>query len=207
MQPDHIERMKRLNIIAQVQFHWAAATTYNQTTVFKNVKKELVDKMYPFKDLIGAGLHLAAGADWPTSPEWTPWELMQVGATRTTLDGESPRFPGEALTVEEMVKAFTIEGAYAIWRENMIGSIEVGKRADLIVLANNIFEAKSEELSKTRVLLTLLNGEPVWGATNFEKVRPTGESVEYGDYVTRHNCNLVLPGVWRTKVDTRKPSK
>ena len=198
VQTDHIERMKKLNIIAQVQFHWAAATTYNQTTVFKNVKKELVEKMYPFKDLIDAGLHVAAGADWPTSPEWTPWELMQVGATRTSPDGKGGRFPGEALTVEEMVKAFTIEGAYAIWREDIIGSIEVGKRADLIVLANNIFETKPEELSKTRVLLTLLNGQPVWGATNFEKVTPTGNSVEYGDYVTRHNCNLVLPGVWRS---------
>ncbi len=123
---------------------------------------------------------------------------MQVGATRTTLDGETPRFPGDALTVEQMVKAFTIEGAYAIWREDIIGSIEVGKRADLIVLANNIFETKPEELSKTRVLLTLLNGNPDWGATNFEKVTSTGESVEYGDYVEGHFCEFTLPGVWRS---------
>ncbi|TWT81277.1 N-substituted formamide deformylase precursor [Planctomycetes bacterium CA13] len=204
VQPDHIERMKKLNIIAQVQFHWAAATTYNQTTVFKNVRKELVDQMYPFTDLIDAGLHVGAGADWPTSPEWKPWELMQVGATRTMLDGEGGRFPGESLSVEQMVKAFTIEGAYAIWREDIIGSIEVGKRADLIVLANNIFEIKPEELSQTRVLLTLLNGNPVWGAKNFEKVQPTGESVEYGDYVPGHFCEFTLPGVWRPKKSESK---
>lgn len=199
VQPDHIARMKKLNIIAQVQFHWAAANTYNRTTVFKNVKKELVDKMYPFKDLINAGLHVATGADWPTSPEWTPWELLQVGATRTQVNGEGGRFPGELLTIEEMIKAFTIEGAYTIWREDIIGSIEVGKRADLIVLANNIFETRPEELSKTQVLLTLLNGQPVWGATNFEKVSPSGESVEYGDYVKGHKCEWVLPGVWQAK--------
>ena len=63
------------------------------------------------------------------------------------------------------------------------------------------FETELEELSKTRVLLTLLNGNPVWGATNFEKVLPTGESVEYGD---GHFCEFTLPGVWRSTLPKRE---
>ena len=195
-------RMKKLNIIAQIQPHWASASDYNISSVFPNLKPELIGEMYDFRGMLDAGLHVAAGADWPTSPEWTPWQMMEVGITRKAPNGTGERFNGEALTIEELIRMFTIEGAFTMFREDIIGSIETGKRADIIVLDRDIFElAKSnpDDLDNTKVLLTLLNGDPVWGGTNFNKVSPSGtDTFEYGDYVDGHVCEF---GVWVVKED------
>ncbi len=198
----HFERMNKLDVIAQIQLHWPAPNDYNRATVFTNVKQELVDKMYDFRGMYNTGLHVAAGADWPTAPEWTPWELFQVGLTRKTVDGEGGVFPGERLTMEEMIEAFTIEGAYAIFREDLVGSLEPGKKADLIILDRDVFEvAKTDpmNLHDTKVVLTLLNGEVVWGGPNFEKtVEGSSATVEYADYVGRDD-HICIPGVWNIK--------
>ena len=148
----HFERMKKLNIIAQIQFHWAAPNDYNRNTVFTNVKKDLVDKMYDFRGMYDAGLHVAAGA-------------------------------------------------YTMFREDILGSLEVGKKADLIVLDRDVFEvAKNNpmDVHKTKVVLTLMNGEVVWGGANFEKtVEGSSKTVEYGDYGKKeHVC---LSGIWQVK--------
>ena len=195
----HFKRMKKLNCIAQVQFHWAAATDYNRNSLFKNVRQELIDQMYDFRGMYEAGLHVAAGADWPTSPEWTPWEMFQIGLTRTMINGEGGRFPGEALTLEEMIEAFTIEGAYAMFREDITGSLEVGKKADLIIVDRDIFdlaENAPETMSQTKVVLTMLNGEVVWGGSNFDKtVEGSSATIEYSDYVGQGD-HICIPGMW-----------
>ena len=161
--------------------------------------------MYNFRGMYEAGLHVSAGADWPTAPEWTPWELLQVGLTRKTVDGEGGVFPGEHLTMEEMIEAFTIEGAYTIFREDLIGSLEVGKKADLIILDRDVFEvAKTDPMTihDTKVVLTLMNGEVVWGGANFEKtVDGSSATIEYADYMDRKD-HICIPGIWTIKSAT-----
>ena len=61
------------------------------------------------------------------------------------------------MTVEQAIKAYTINGAYQFRMEDKIGSIEVGKLADLVVLGKNLFEVKPEEIHKVPVLLTLMD--------------------------------------------------
>lgn len=172
--------------------------------LFRNVKKELIDIMYPFRDMQEAGLNIAIGADWPTGVEWTPWELIEVGLTRQNPGGVGDKFPGDPLTLEEMIHGFTMGSAYLMKREDIIGSLEVGKRADLIVLDRDIFEvakSKPTDIHNTRVLLTLFNGDPVWGATNFAKVSPSGrESVEFGDYMEGHVSPVeLIDATWKIK--------
>ncbi|GGZ71839.1 hypothetical protein GCM10007028_06500 [Algibacter mikhailovii] len=195
------ERMKKLNIIAQVQTHWPAPNDYNRASLFKNVNQKLVDGMYNFRGMLDTGLMISAGADWPTSPEWTPWELFQIGATRMNPNGEHGVFPGEVLTLEEMIPMMTINGAYTIFRDDIIGSLEVGKKADLIILDRDIFELEKTnklDIHNTKVVLTLMNGEVVWGGANFEKtVEGSSATVEYGDYV--ENEHICLPGTWSLK--------
>jgi len=63
------------------------------------------------------------------------------------------------ISVEEAIRAYTINGAYQLRLEDQIGSIEVGKKADLIVLGKNLLEGKLEDIHKTPVLLTLMDGK------------------------------------------------
>jgi predicted amidohydrolase YtcJ len=71
--------------------------------------------------------------------------------------------PEERIDVGSAIAAFTIGSAYVNSMERQTGSIEVGKWADLIVLDRNLFEIEPSEILETRVLLTLLEGEPVYG--------------------------------------------
>jgi predicted amidohydrolase YtcJ len=61
-----------------------------------------------------------------------------------------------------MIASFTYNGAYANFLENELGSLEVGKRADIVVLEKNLFEIPSTEIAQTKVLLTLVDGEVVF---------------------------------------------
>ncbi len=70
--------------------------------------------------------------------------------------------PEEHLTVEQAVKAYTQGSAYARFSENQLGTLEVGKEADLAVLSQDIFSVKPEEISKTKVLTTMIAGQVVF---------------------------------------------
>jgi hypothetical protein len=83
------------------------------------------------------------------SPDEQPLEVMQ---------------PEERLDLPEALAAYTIGAAYAMGLEKETGSIEVGKRADLVVLAENLFEVPPRRLGRTKVVMTLLDGEVVYEA-------------------------------------------
>ena len=77
--------------------------------------------------------------------------------------GASEALPpaSEALSIEEAIQAYTINGAHLLGMEAIIGSIEVGKRADLIVLDRNILDVSPEQIAETRVVKTMMNGNVV----------------------------------------------
>ena len=95
-----------------------------------------------------------------------PLEAIEVALTRR--DPASP--PGPAWIPEEradlatLLAAYTIGGAWAAFREREVGSIEVGKRADLALLERNLFEIPAHEISETRVLRTWFEGREVYRA-------------------------------------------
>ncbi len=67
----------------------------------------------------------------------------------------------EALSIEDAIQAYTINGAHLIGMEKLIGSIEVGKRADLVVVDGSPFGASPEQIAKIRVVTTMMNGRIV----------------------------------------------
>ena len=118
-------------------------------------------------------VNVAFGSDWPCSWPPSPMESIQQAVERqlrqlfTAPNPKAvPSFvsAGERLSVEQAVAAYTRAGAYARFSENQIGSLEPGKEADLVVISNDIFAAKPEEIGKTRVLLTMVGGKTVFDA-------------------------------------------
>ena len=109
------------------------------------------------------------GSDFPASGAGTlglsPVIQIEIGHTRQN-PGEpdsliQPR-ESERLSVESLVRGFTIDAAYQIRMEDDIGSIEVGKLADIVVLDQNIFKVDPYSIHKTNVVMTLLGGEVIF---------------------------------------------
>ncbi len=158
-----IPRMKALGLIAQIQPHWPSMSRYTETVTKPQVGAERFEKMYPFAELNDAGVMLTAGADWPTGPIISPWTLIETGITRQEAGGKTPVFPGKKLNLNTLIRAFTINGAKLMFNDKFTGSLEVGKKADLIVINQNLFEIPVTDIHKTKVLLTMLDGKPVYG--------------------------------------------
>ncbi len=159
---EEIPTMKAMNILASIQPHWAASNDFNVQVTFPNITEDLKNAMFPNQEMLDAGIHVSCGADWPTSKEWTPWELIEIGRTRTQIGGVGGKLPGKVLAPEDLIRCFTTEAAYALFLEDITGSLEVGKRADLIILENDLFETEVTEIHNTRVDLTMFDGKIVW---------------------------------------------
>jgi predicted amidohydrolase YtcJ len=107
---------------------------------------------------------VAFGSDWSVSSA-NPFEEMETAVTRMGALGDTkvPFLPEERITLPEALAAFTINAAYTNRDEKNTGSLEVGKVANLAVLDRNLFEIPANDISDTKVLLTLFEGKPVHG--------------------------------------------
>lgn len=125
----------------------------------KNVGPERVQRAFPWKSILKAGGHLAFGSDWPVVTI-NPWPGLQMAVTREDWEGKPAGgwVPGEKLTLEEAIQAYTLGGAYALNEEHQRGSVEPGKLADMILLSQNIFEIPASQIRHTTSVLTVVGG-------------------------------------------------
>jgi predicted amidohydrolase YtcJ len=95
---------------------------------------------------------------------------IQRGVTRSGSGSENDAsmWPEERVNLEEMIASFTVHAAFANFLEHEIGSLEVGKSADLVVLDKSLFDIPEIHISNTKVLLTLVGGEKLYQAPGFE---------------------------------------
>jgi predicted amidohydrolase YtcJ len=137
-----------------------------------------------WRSLEKSGARLAFGSDWPCIWPPNPFVAIQEAVTRQIWrPGSSNDFPGgafdgagqagtvatedaytpdERITVEQAVNAYTQGSAYARFSEDKLGTLEIGKEADLAVLSQDIFSVEPEEISKTKVLTTMVAGKVVF---------------------------------------------
>lgn len=105
-----------------------------------------------WRTLLDNGAMLCWGTDWPVSTLNPMHNLYQLVR----------RYPEQRLTMEEAVKYYTFGSAYACFDEDVKGTLEVGKLADMVVLSRNLFEATPMQVLTTRVVYTILGGKVVF---------------------------------------------
>jgi predicted amidohydrolase YtcJ len=161
LSPQDVPRFKELDVTACMQPRHCAPDITGKWAA--NVGPERAKYAWAFRSLEEAGARLAFASDWDVS-EMEPVVGIYTAVTRRALDGTHPEgwIPEQRVSVETAVEAYTRGGAYANFLEDNRGSIEVGKYADLVVLSDNLFEIRPEEIKATRVLLTLVGGEEVY---------------------------------------------
>ena len=164
--PDDVGRFAELDVTATFQALWAWPDYWIMELNLPVVGPERVERMYPIASVQRSGGRIAGGSDWSVS-SLNPLEAIEV-AVRRQDPGASPVVDLPVLSTDErvdlaaMIEAYTINGAYLMRQEQIVGSIEVGKRADLVVLSRNLFEIPEEEINQAQVELTLFDGEIVY---------------------------------------------
>ncbi|MEZ5758477.1 MAG: amidohydrolase [Emcibacteraceae bacterium] len=163
--PDDIPRFAALDVVANFQPYWAAADEYIMDLNVPAIGEERTGWMYPIRSIEKTGATIAFGSDWSVSTA-NPFLEIETAVTRLGALGEPyPEFtPNERISLQTAIDAFTINAAFVNKQEDKTGSIEVGKLADLIVLNQNMFEIDPDQISDTKVLLTLFGGKPVYGS-------------------------------------------
>jgi predicted amidohydrolase YtcJ len=162
-----VPRFGELDVIAQSTPLWASYDTYGE----QFVSADQFNRYWRYKGMQDGGAKLTFGSDFPASGAGTlglsPILQIEIGHTRQN-PGEPDALvqpdKAERLSVASLVRGFTIDAAYQLRMEDEIGSIEVGKRADLVVLDQDIFSIDPYTIHKTNVLLTLLGGDIVFDA-------------------------------------------
>jgi predicted amidohydrolase YtcJ len=159
-----VPRFGELGVMAQSTPLWASYDTYGE----QFVSEDQFRRFWRFKSLEDTGAKLTFGSDFPASGAGTlglsPLVQIEMGHTRQEFgEPDAPIQPleSERLSVESLVKGFTIDAAYQLHMEDEIGSIEVGKKADLVVLDQDIFSVDPYSIHETEVVLTVMDGDIV----------------------------------------------
>ncbi len=162
-----LARFAELDVIAQSTPLWALYDTEGE----QFVSKDQFNRFWRFGSLDDLGVRLTFGSDFPASGAGTlglsPVVQIEIGHTRQNPgEPDAPVQPRESerLAIGSLVRGFTIDAAYQLRMEDEIGSIEAGKKADLVVLDRNIFEIDPYSIHETKVLMTMLDGEVVYEA-------------------------------------------
>jgi len=168
LQASDIPRFKPLGVIASMQPLHANPDQNTLGAWAGNLGEERVSRAFSWAPLEKAGARLAFGSDWPVV---TPSVLrgLYCAVTRKTKEGTPAGGwrPELAVSLESALRHYTLDAAYASFEESEKGSLEPGKRADLVVVSEDIFKNAPETILKTKVLLTLVDGKAVYRDPTF----------------------------------------
>ncbi|SFD58322.1 amidohydrolase [Pseudoalteromonas denitrificans] len=149
--PDDIPRFAQLNVTADAQVagdftnpeHW-----HENDELIGNARS---DNAVPIKSLDEANARITLSSDWNVSP-FNPFIGLQNAVTRVPQE----------LTLAKAIKAYTLNSAYVMRQEDMVGSIEVGKLADLVVLDRNLFDIEPNTINQTQIMITIFDGQVIY---------------------------------------------
>jgi predicted amidohydrolase YtcJ len=153
-----IDLFKNYDIIASVQPIHATS----DRDVADKYWGERCRYAYPFKTFLDRGIKLAFGSDAPIETA-SPVAGIHAAVTRQRAGENRPAwFPEERITVAQALKAYTSGSAHACCLDDLCGSISIGKRADMVVLSEDIFEIEPRQIATTEILKTIVDGKVVY---------------------------------------------
>ncbi|MFJ5749065.1 amidohydrolase [Peribacillus frigoritolerans] len=157
--PDDIHRFSELGVMVSMQPDHLAMSERGVYT--EQIGAEREKYVFSINTLQKTGAKLAFGTDFPIDI-LNPLLQIYRAVTRIDSSGKTVWHPHECITLAEALKAYTSGPAYGTFREQELGTLEVGKLADIIVLERNLFEVLVEEIPDIKVLLTMVDGQVVY---------------------------------------------
>jgi predicted amidohydrolase YtcJ len=169
--PRDLPRFAELGVVANCQPFWAQNSLYMRELMVPVIGSERADRQYQFRSLLQSGARLAFGSDWRVTTA-DPLEEIHVAVNRAGFpmaDGggdelaiNDPLLLEERLDLAAAIEAFTLGSAFVNHLDDVTGSIEIGKYADLVVLDRNLFDHPLTEIYAARALMTFVEGERVY---------------------------------------------
>lgn len=159
--PSDLDRFAPLGVIASMQ---PTHCTTDMRFCEVRIGSERSRGAYAWRSLLDRGARMAFGSDWPVEP-LDPMRGLYAAVTRTNIETGSPEagwFPGQRLTMAEAIGLFTKGAAYASFEEDVKGTLEPGKLADMVVLSKDLFAVPPAEILTTRAEVTILGGRIVF---------------------------------------------
>ena len=171
-----VARFAALGVIANVQPYWHFKGPGWWENVDRQLLGERAEREFPLASFFRAGAVVASSSDYPATLVPNPFAAMQIGVTRNMDAGisyciadidhmDDERYllnKDERVDVRNMIRSFTINNAYSMFIEKETGSLETGKRADMIVVNQNILTVDPLQLGKTKVVMTFFGGQLVY---------------------------------------------
>ncbi len=163
--PDDFARFGALGVTYDSSGAWMSLDPLMQSIALARVGEARRDNAFPAASVIAEGGSFSLGSDWPVSgyvSEYRPLSAIEGAVTRQ-LDGRKdvPPLGGvdARLTLDQALRAQTINAARGMGMAGEIGSLELGKKADLVVLSEDLYEIDPDNISDVQVLYTIMNGE------------------------------------------------
>ena len=168
--PEDIPLFAKYNVLANTSSIWHYDAPENRDIL----GDAQYDHQFELQSILSHGARMTLGSDFPADEMGKePLKGIQMGVTRQIYnDPEAPilESAAERLTVEQCLEAYTINAAYGMQWDDKIGSIEVGKYADLVVLEKDLNEVPVHSIMNTKVLLTMMGGKPTYVNEAFGQV-------------------------------------
>jgi predicted amidohydrolase YtcJ len=169
--PRDMGRFAGLGVVANFQPLWACAEIQMEELTLPFVGPERARWQYQIGSLLGLGTRIAFGSDWPVSSA-DPLQEIHVAVNRVLSERlgrpgmpecVNPFLPGQAITVDAAVDAFTSGVAWVNHAEDVTGRLLPGMRADVVVLDQDLFTISPGDIGNTSVVMTMAGGTLVYG--------------------------------------------
>lgn len=175
---EDIARFAALDVVAVAQPYWHFKQPDYWEPIEHAVLGERADREYPMQSFLDAGVVLALASDYPVTANPNPFIAIETAVTRNMVNGEEfglpditdmddPAYllwPQERISVQDAIRGFTASGAYAMFTDDVAGTLAVGKSADMIVIDRDLLTIDPLDIGDTVVLRTYLQGNLVYRA-------------------------------------------
>jgi predicted amidohydrolase YtcJ len=167
--PDQLERMARLRVMAvgQPRYFWDAGDAW-----LAAFDPERAHGLQPYREMLDAGVRFALSSDAPVASH-RPMDTIASAVLRSTASG-AVIGDDQALTVDEAVRACTVDAAASYFADDRLGTLEVGKLADVVVLDRDLFATESSTIAEVAIDMTIVGGEIAYRA---DRLSATSDSI------------------------------